>query len=209
MLILIAGVMVGCVDDPSQEEGIFRENDLVELKDLDTTIRLNIHYATTDNFTGVQVYKEARAFMQRPAAEALVEVSKSLEPLGYGLMVFDGYRPWSITKYFWDITPEENKKFVADPQKGSVHNRGCAVDLTLYNLETGEEVDMPGAYDEMTERSYPEYDGCTPLQKQNRDLLINTMQQHGFKVYPYEWWHFDYKDTKHYAISDIPFSEIE
>ncbi|MCB9045973.1 MAG: M15 family metallopeptidase [Chitinophagales bacterium] len=201
--------MIGCQDGPPHEQDKFRKNDLVELITLDSTIRLNIHYATKDNFTGTQVYKEARAFMQRPAAMALAEANKDLAPMGYGLMVYDGYRPWSITKYFWDITPEENKKFVADPQKGSVHNRGCAVDLTLYQLDTGGEVDMPSGYDEMTERSYPEYEGCTPQQKQNRELLIHTMQQHGFKVYPYEWWHFDYKDTKHYAISDIPFGEID
>lgn len=201
--------MVGCEASPPKEEGSFRKNDLVEIVDLDTTIKLNIHYATTENFTGVQVYKEARAFMQRPAATALVEVSKALKPLGYGLMVYDGYRPWSITQYFWDVTPDENKKFVADPQKGSVHNRGCAVDLTLYKLDTGEEVDMPSGYDEMTERSYPNYEGCTPQQKENRELLKTFMQQHGFKVYPYEWWHFDYKDTEHYGITDIPFEDIE
>src|SRR6186997_411699 len=132
-----------------------REAHLIELITLDPTIKLDIRYATNNNFVGRPVYKEARAFLQRPAAEALVKVNASLKPLGYGLIVFDGYRPWSVTKLFWDITSEENKKFVADPAKGSKHNRGCAVDLSLYDLSTGNEIEMTGKYDEMSERSYP------------------------------------------------------
>ena len=128
---------------------------------LDPTIKLDIRYATNNNLAGRPVYKEARAFLQRPAAEALVRVNHELKSYGYGLLVFDGYRPWSVTKIFWDITSKENRKFVADPKKGSRHNRGCAVDLSLYDLSTGKEIEMTGAYDEMSERSYPNYAGGT------------------------------------------------
>src|ERR1041385_7411338 len=111
-LVLLVAIVTGCGVKPPHEEGNFRQTDLVELVKLDPTIKLDIRYATSNNFAGRPVYKEARAFLQRPAAEALVKVNASLKPLGYGLVVFDGYRPWSVTKLFWDITSEENKKFV-------------------------------------------------------------------------------------------------
>ncbi|MFL6254117.1 MAG: M15 family metallopeptidase, partial [Pyrinomonadaceae bacterium] len=105
-------------DNPPREEGTFREPDLVELRKLDHSIKLDVRYATANNFTGRAVYKEARVFLQRPAAEALVRVSLGLKKKGYGLAVFDGYRPWSVTKLFWEITPADKKQFVADPSKG-------------------------------------------------------------------------------------------
>jgi D-alanyl-D-alanine dipeptidase len=129
--------------------------------------------------------------------------------LGYGLLIFDGYRPWSVTKLFWDVTSKENKKFVADPKKGSRHNRGCAVDLSLYDLATGKEIQMPGAYDETSERSFPDYKGGTEEQRKMRDLLRSKMEANGFTVYEFEWWHFDFKDWKSYHIQNIPFSEIK
>src|SRR6185503_15732664 len=120
-----------CGQQPPQETGPFRNPDLVELVKLDPTIKLDIRYATKNNFLGRKVYKEARAFLQRPAAEALVRVSHAVRRQGYGLLIHDGYRPWYVTKIFWDATPEDKKIFVADPAKGSRHNRGCAVDLSL------------------------------------------------------------------------------
>lgn len=198
-----------CSIKPPKESGIFKESDLVELIRLDSSIHLDIRYATNDNLVGRPVYQEARAFLQRPAAEALVKANSELKLLGYGLLIFDGYRPWSVTKLFWDITPEENKKFVANPKSGSRHNRGCAIDLSLYNLMTGAEIQMTGAYDEMTERSYPDYNGGTPEQRRMRDLLRNRMEANGFKVYDYEWWHFDYNDWKSYRIENIQFAEIK
>jgi serine beta-lactamase-like protein LACTB len=146
--------------------------------------------------------------MQRPAAEALVRVHKKLTEQDYGLMVFDGYRPWSVTKMFWDATPEQQRVFVADPSQGSRHNRGCAVDLTLFDRTTGKPVEMVGGYDEMSDRSYPDYLGGTSLQRYHRDLLRRAMQEGGFTVYEAEWWHFDYKDWRKYAISNLTFEEI-
>src|SRR5437762_5194619 len=133
-------------DGPPKEPGPFRTPELVELVHLDPTIKLDIRYATPRNLAGRAVYAEARAFLQRPAAEALVRAHRALAAHGFGLLVFDGYRPWRVTKLFWDVTPPEKHEFVADPAKGSKHNRGCAVDLSMYDLRTGREVEMPSAY---------------------------------------------------------------
>jgi len=191
-----------------KEKGVFKPTDLVELVKLDTTFHLDIRYATTNNFTGMAVYPEARAFLQRPAAEALVRAGRELKAMGFGLVIYDAYRPWSVTKKFWDITPRDKRQFVADPRKGSRHNRGCAVDVTLYELATGKEVEMTGGYDEMSGRSYPDYKGGTEQQRRMRDLLIRTMTGNGFTVYYCEWWHFDYQDWESYRIENVPFSEI-
>lgn len=209
LFILAFLLLSACATKPPKETGNFKPTDLVELITLDPTIKLDLRYATSNNLVGRPVYTEARAFLQRPAAEALVRVNASLKPMGYGLMVFDGYRPWSVTKLFWDVTSKENKKFVADPKKGSRHNRGCAVDLTLFDLTTGQEVEMTGLYDEMTERSYPDYSGGTEVQRKMRDLLRSKMEAAGFTVYEYEWWHFDFNDWQSYRITNVPFSEIK
>jgi D-alanyl-D-alanine dipeptidase len=194
---------------PPIEKGPFRKSDLVELASLDRSIRLDIRYATTDDFLGVPVYTQARAFLQRPAAEALLRAVRKLEPLGYGLRIHDGYRPWYVTKIFWDATPADGKIFVADPAQGSRHNRGCAVDLTLFDLKTGEPVEMTGLYDEMSPRSFPDYPGGTTLQRWHRDLLRWAMESEGFTVFDSEWWHFDYKDWREYAIGNVPFEKLE
>jgi D-alanyl-D-alanine dipeptidase len=193
---------------PPHEDGPFREPELVELTTLDPSIHLDIRYATTNDFLGVPVYTQARAFMQRPAAEALLRVLQKLQPLGYGLLIHDAYRPWYVTKIFWDATPPKGKIFVADPQKGSKHNRGCAVDLTLYDLAIGQPVEMPGLYDEMSPRSFPNYPGGTSLQRWHRDLLRRAMESEGFTVNEDEWWHFDYKDWKQYGILNVPFEKL-
>jgi D-alanyl-D-alanine dipeptidase len=146
--------------------------------------------------------------MQRPAAEAVARAAKALKPLGYGLLIHDGYRPWFVTKTFWDATPQEKKWLVADPSKGSKHNRGCAVDLTLYDLATGEPVDMPSTYDESTERAHADYPGGPTRQRWLRAVLRRAMEAQGFTVNPDEWWHFDYKDWRDYAIGNIPFDQI-
>ncbi len=200
--------LAGTVEAPPTETGPFRTPDLVELTALDPTIHLDVRYATPNNFVGRPVYAQARAFLQRPAAEALVRANRALRKDGYGVLVFDGYRPWSVTKLFWDLTPEEKRIFVADPKKGSKHNRGCAVDLSLYDLATGKEVEMAGAYDEMSERSYVTYAGDAPSARSRRDLLRGALEREGFFVYPWEWWHFDYKDWTEYPILDVPFGEL-
>lgn len=194
---------------PPAEDGEFLRTDLVELTKLDPTIRLEIRYATTNNFLGTVFYSQARAFMQRPAAEAVVRASTRLHRLGYGLLIHDAYRPWYVTKVFWDATPDDKKVFVADPSKGSRHNRGCAVDLTLYDLKTRKPIEMVSTYDETTARAYPDYPGGTSLQRWHRALLRAAMEAEGFTVYEAEWWHFDYQDWRKYGIGNLTFEQIK
>ena len=187
----------------------YKPNELVEIVKLDSTIKLDIRYATKNNFLKRPVYKFAKAYLQKPVAEDLIKVNKELKNFGYGLLVFDGYRPWSVTKIFWDELEPEKRIFVADPKKGSIHNRGCAVDLTLYDLKTGKSINMPSDYDEFSERAYPSYKGSTEEQSKNRDFLIEKMQNHNFKVHSNEWWHFDHSNCNEYKILDLTFEEIQ
>ena len=205
--ILSLGLIIHA-QEPPKETGTFRKPELVELVKLDRSIKLDIRYATSNNFLGRPVYTEARAFLQRPAAAALVRAHKALRKKGYGLIIHDGYRPWSVTKIFWDATPADKKEFVADPSQGSRHNRGCAVDLSLFDLKTGKVVVMPSAYDEMTERSHINYAGGTQEQRLVRDMLRAAMEAEGFAVYEPEWWHYDYRDWKEYPILNISFAQI-
>lgn len=193
---------------PPREQGTFLRPDLVEVAKLDPTIKLDIRYATTNNFLNTPVYTEARAFLQRPAAEAVVRANRELESQGYGLIIHDGYRPWYVTKIFWDAVPAEDKEFVANPAQGSKHNRGCAVDISLYDLKTGQEVTMPSGYDEMTKRAYADYPGGTDDERARRALLRQAMEKQGFAVIPDEWWHFDYKDWKQYPILNVRFEDL-
>jgi D-alanyl-D-alanine dipeptidase len=194
---------------PPHEDGQFRNPDLIDLTSLDSSIHLDIRYATANDFLGTPVYTQARAFLQRPAADALLRALLRLKPLGYALLIHDAYRPWYVTKIFWDATPPEGKIFVADPAQGSRHNRGCAVDLTLYELKTSKPVQMPGTYDEMSPRSFPDYPGGTSLQRWHRDLLRWAMESEGFTVYEHEWWHFDFKDWHEYPILNVPFEKLQ
>lgn len=193
---------------PPPEPGEYLASDLLEIVRLDPSIKLDIRYAGSRNFLGTPLYTQARAFLQRPAAEALARAHRKLQALGYGLLIHDGYRPWYVTRMFWDATPAAQHEFVADPASGSRHNRGCAVDLTLYDLRTGQPVEMPGTYDEFSPRSYPDYPGGTSRQRWHRQLLRRTMEAEGFTVYSAEWWHFDYRDWKSYRIGNIPFEKL-
>ena len=193
---------------PPAEAGPFSASDLVELVKLDSTIHLEIRYATTNNFLGTRFYDEARAFMQRPAADALVRAHRALRPLGYGLLIHDAYRPWYVTKMFWDAVPLDTRWLVADPAQGSRHNRGAAVDLTLYELATGRPVEMPSTYDESTERAYADYPGGTTRQRWHRALLRRVMEAEGFQFNAHEWWHFDHSTWRSYAINNVAFDRI-
>jgi D-alanyl-D-alanine dipeptidase len=185
-----------------------RPSDLVSVPALDPDIHFRTIYATTDNFMGIPIYERAGAYMQRPAAEALVRAAEALKSQGYGLYITDAYRPWYATKMFWDATPPEDHNFVADPSQGSRHNRGCAVDLTLYDLKTGKPVEMTGRIDEMSARSFANYPGGTSRQRWFRALLRREMEKQGFAVYSDEWWHFDYKDWPDYGIGTATYTEL-
>ena len=193
---------------PPQEPGPFRKPELVELVKLDPTIKLDIRYATSDNFLSTPMYSQARAFLQRPAAEAMLRAGQKLRAQGFGIVIHDAYRPWYVTKMFWDATPDDKKIFVADPAQGSKHNRGCAVDMSIYDLKTGKEVSMPSVYDEMTPRAFADYPGGTDEERRTRAILRSAMESEGFTVYPNEWWHFDYKDWQDYPIMNVRFEDL-
>ena len=194
--------------EPPVETGK-RAADLVELVTLDPTIQLDVRYAGRDNFlvdaglhAGARLHAAAR---RRGAGRA---PTPSCASAGWGLLVHDAYRPWYVTKVFWDATPDDKKDFVADPAKGSKHNRGCAVDLTLYDLRSGEPAVMPSLYDEMSRalgaRLRRRHRGAA----RRRDLLRRVMEAHGFTVNEIEWWHFDYRDWEQYPILNVPFEQL-
>ncbi|MEP6474300.1 MAG: M15 family metallopeptidase, partial [Gemmatimonadota bacterium] len=185
-----------------------RAPDLVELTTLDSTIHLDIRYATSRNFMGSPFYSAPRAFLQRPAAEALVRVSTRLRAQGYGLLIHDAYRPWYVTKMFWDASPTPDRVYVANPYPGSRHNRGSAVDLSMYQLANGQPVSMVSTYDEFSPRAHAEYPGGTSLERWHREILRLAMDAEGFNVIPTEWWHFDYRDWRQYPVLNQTFEQI-
>ncbi len=201
-------LLAGCAGARPVQSDELRPPQLVELVLLDASVHLDIRYATSKNFTGRVMYGEARAFLQRPAAEALVRAHRELKAQGYGLLIYDAYRPWSVTRTFWEVTPPEKRKFVADPRKGSRHNRGCAVDVGLYDLETGREVPMPSTFDEFSDRAAAAYAGGTAEERRTREVLRAALEKEGFAVNPDEWWHFDYRDWAAYPVLDLPFADL-
>ena len=181
-------------------------NALVEIKKEIPSIALDITYATPKNIAEKPVYSIAAAFARKPVVESLKKIQLELNKQGLGLKIFDGYRPYAVTCLFYAALRDTT--FVAPPWRGSKHNRGCALDLTVIDLKTGKELDMPSGYDEATERSYQSYDKCTQLQAANRKLLRDVMTAHDFQIYPYEWWHFDYVGWEKYDIMDIDFEVL-
>jgi D-alanyl-D-alanine dipeptidase len=183
--------------------------DLVELITLDPSIRLDIRYATADNFTGIVLYDQPRAFLIRVAAQNLIAVHQQLNKEGFGLTIFDGYRPLSVTQKLWDATPPGPKRnYVANPKTGSRHNRGCAVDLSMHELNSGKLVRMPSEYDEFTRRAHRDFMDAEPQAIANRELLEHVMEANGFRGMSNEWWHFDFQGWEQFPILNTPFSEI-
>jgi len=174
-------VAAAAPDTPPPSPAATATPDLVDLADADPGLRLDIRYATPDNFMGVAMYPAARALLQRPAAEALKRAHERLRAQGYGIAVLDAYRPWRVTRMMWDRFPAR-RAYLADPLQGSRHNRGAAVDVTLFDLKTGAEVEMPSAYDDFSERAHPDYAGGTPAQREARDRLRAAMEAEGFGV---------------------------
>lgn len=183
--------------------------DFVCLSQFEPGFQLDVRYSTANNFMGRPVYSAARAFLQKPVAESLRRAHLNLKDQGYGILVFDGYRPWSVTKIFWDEATPEMREFLANPETGSTHNRGCAIDCSLYDLKTGQEIRMPSAFDEMTEKSYSGYEGGTEEERRVRDLLISTLHQQDFTVLKNEWWHFNHSHASQYPIFNFEFEELD
>ncbi len=183
-----------------------KNKELVEIKKWIPNIKLDIRYATKNNFAKIAVYKQAKAFARLPVVEALRNVQNELNKSGIGLKIFDGYRPYSVTVKFYELASD--KSFVANPKDGSRHNRGCAIDLTLINLKTGKELEMPTPYDSFAPEAAANFDKLSEQVLKNRALLINTMEKNGFKVLNNEWWHFDFNGWKNFELMDIPFEDL-
>jgi len=181
-------------------------NKLVEIKKAIPGIVLDIRYATKNNFMKQVMYKQARAFARKPVVEQLKKIQSELNCKGYGLKIFDAYRPYAVTVAFYKKASD--KAFVANPKKGSKHNRGCAVDLTLVDLKTGKDLAMPTPYDSFAPEASPTYKGLPQAVIKNRDYLISVMHRHGFRVIDNEWWHYDFIGWKNYALMDIPFERL-
>jgi D-alanyl-D-alanine dipeptidase len=184
--------------DPRQE--------LVRLDSFIPGIRLDIRYATDNNIMGRPVYQTAEAFLRRSAAEALKAIQKDLNEMGYGLKIFDGYRPYDVTVAFYERY--HDTAFVASPYTGSRHNRGCAVDMTIIDWKTGKELDMPTAYDNFTKMASYNYPDLPAGVLRNRAMMQKVMLAHGFLIYPDEWWHFDFGGWKEYPVMNIPFEDL-
>lgn len=183
------------------------DKELVNLEKFIPGMVLDIRYATKNNFTGEQIYNIPRAYARRPVAEALKRAQQDFAHHGVGIKIFDAYRPYRATVKFYEVYRDTT--YVASPYKGSRHNRGCAVDMTLVNLKTGEELKMPTAFDAFTRDAWPYTSVRDPLVRKNRDLLISIMHKHGFKVNASEWWHFDFIGWEKFEVLDIAFEELE
>jgi D-alanyl-D-alanine dipeptidase len=179
---------------------------LVDVTSVDPTIRLDVRYATANNILKRQLYPVARVYLRAPAARALADAQRELAAVGVGIKVFDGYRPYRVTRQLWE--PLKNPDYAADPAKGSRHNRGAAVDLTLVDLKTGQELPMPTGYDEMSPRAAQSFNDLPADAIANRAKLLAVMQRHGFDPLPSEWWHFDCRGWERFELMDVPIEEL-
>jgi D-alanyl-D-alanine dipeptidase len=183
--------------------------ELIELKTAVPHIRYDLKYATTDNFTSVRLYPSntQNTFLRQEPAQALAQIAKVLEAKGLGILVWDAYRPYHVTVKFWELIKDE--RYVANPAKGSGHNRGIAIDMTLYDLKTGALLDMPTAFDDFSEKAHHGADNVSSRQKENREMLRNLMEQHGFIKFQTEWWHYYWPNGEQYDVLDFNFKQIK
>jgi D-alanyl-D-alanine dipeptidase len=183
------------------------DNSLVDLQIFIPRIVLDIRYATNINFTGQKVYEAPKAFVRKPVADSLLKIQNELKTKGLGLKIYDAYRPYSATLKFYEVYPDTN--FVAAPWRGSMHNRGCAVDVTLIDLKTNKELEMPTPFDDFTEKAGQLYMELPPRVLQNRQLLRDIMIRHGFIQYDPEWWHYNFKGWEDHELMDVSFKELK
>ncbi len=199
--------VISSIEEYQQQTVLNPDMKLVNLIDFINGLKLDIRYATTNNFTKQQIYTSPEVFLRKPVALALAQVQDSLSKLNLGLIIFDAYRPYSATVKFYEII--KDTRFVADPKVGSKHNRGCAVDVALYDLKTGEVIPMPTEFDDFSEKAGAFY---KKIPKETsfyyRDVLAQLMQTYGFSIYPDEWWHFDYQNWEKFPLMDISFEEL-
>lgn len=199
--------IIQCMSDYKNLIATNPDMELIDLSKFIPSINLDIRYATTNNFTGKIIYTKPKAFARKQVAIALQKAQDSLNKLGLGIKIYDAYRPYSATIKFFEVYPDTN--FVANPQFGSRHNRGCAIDLTLIDLKTGKEIPLPTPFDDFTEKAHPDYPNFPEEVLKNRALLFAVLSHFGFTHYPTEWWHFDYQGWQQYPLMDLYFEELE
>lgn len=178
---------------------------LIDIRSVNNKIALDIRYATENNFLKRKLYPVARCVLRGAAVKPLSQVQDDLAKQGLGLKVYDCYRPLSIQKQMWAVLPDSN--YVANPAKGSRHNRGAAVDVTLVD-RNGKELEMPSGFDDFTERAHRDYKGGSPQSLKNRQRLEDAMKKYGFIPLATEWWHFDAPGWENFSVLDIPFGAI-
>ncbi len=183
------------------------QKELVNLDGFVPGIVLDIRYATKNNFTGEKIYNLARAYARRPVAEALKKAQAEFAKAGVGIKIYDAYRPYKATVKFYELYRDTT--YVASPYRGSRHNRGCALDMTIVDLKTGKEIPMPTEFDSFKKEAWPTTPVKDPVIKKNRDLIISVMERNGFKVNASEWWHFDFVGYQKYEVLDIDYEELE
>jgi D-alanyl-D-alanine dipeptidase len=182
---------------------------MIELKTLMPKLVYDLRYATTNNFTHRLMYPQNTnvTFLRLPAAMALQKVQQELNEKGLGLKIFDAYRPYSVTVKFWELVKDE--RYVANPAKGSGHNRGIAVDLTIINLRTGEELNMGTGFDNFTDTAHQTFTHLPEEILQNRHLLRSTMERYGFNAFETEWWHYFLANGDRFEVLDIKFKKLK
>jgi D-alanyl-D-alanine dipeptidase len=180
---------------------------MLEVKSVIPTIVYDLRYSTTNNFTREQLYKdENKTYLRKPVLEALADIQKELSSIGYGLKIFDAYRPYKATEKMWKLIGDE--RFAANPKKGSNHNRGLAVDVTLIELKTGKELDMGTGFDSFTDTAHTSFINIPKHTLKNRFLLKEVMIKHGFHILETEWWHFTWENDRNYSVLDLSFKEL-
>ena len=183
------------------------KKELIDLQKFIPGLVLDIRYATTNNFTKEKIYNLSKAYARKPVAESLKKVQEELNKKGLGIKIFDAYRPYKATVKFYEVYHDTT--YVASPYRGSRHNRGCALDLTIIDLKTGDELKMPTEYDSFKKEAWPSTPVKDPQVRANRAMLIDVMERNGFKVNSSEWWHYDFKGWKNYEVLDIDFEELQ
>lgn len=198
--------LVQTVEEYRQQVAENAEMELVDLEGEISNIRLDIRYATKNNFTGEVIYPAAKAYARKPVAQALQKVQDSLSLYNLALRIYDAYRPYSASLRFYEVCPDTN--FVANPRFGSRHNRGCAIDLTLVELNSGIEIPMPTVFDDFSEKAHPEYKALPDTILKNRAFLFSVMGHFGFTQYPSEWWHFDFQGWENFPLANLTFEDL-
>lgn len=197
------------ISKPPQMENYSQVPDwarLVDIQSINPNIKLEMRYATTNNFFNRKLYPVPRCLLRKEVAQKLSKVQEDFEEMGLGLKVFDCYRPWSVTRQMWEILPDS--RYVANPERGSRHNRGAAVDLTLVDFRTGRELEMPTDFDDFTNKAARDYGGNAPQVRRNSNLLESKMKKYGFEPLMSEWWHFDAVGWQKFSLLDVQLDRV-